>query len=415
MTAVAANPLRVRKTLFVAFACVLLNASLGAARPAADREAPLEGEGRGLKLIANVPYAGGTDMEFMTYRGRDLAFVGSAPGVGDASEGALRVIDITDPAKPRVRAVLPCSLYQADIQISHDQKTLIMAADTAGGPGACLGVGKLGFMTVDIRNPFKPKPVGFAEIRLGSHNVTAHPTKPFVYNSDSERTNANIEIWSIKNPKKPEKVADFPSLPHSPHDISFNRKGTRAVTAARTHFDILDTTDPANPRLLFTGQCPGCTLTHDAKFTPDGKYVVIGDEANGGGAFACPGGALYFFELRGTEDQPVATLAGIYEPGEVMFARDGQTSLASCTSHVFDISDDSKHIAISWYSAGTRYLDISNPTGVTFGEQGTGGVQEVGYFMPEGGVTWSSKFYKGPYIYSNDEFRGFDVFKIDKG
>ena len=32
--------------------------------------------------------------------------------------------------------------------------------------------------------------------------------------------------------------------------------------------------------------------------------------------------------------------------------------------------------------------------------------------MPDGGVSWSSKFYKGPYIYSNDIQRGFDVFKI---
>jgi hypothetical protein len=334
--------------------------------------------------------------------------------VGGEQEGALRVIDITKPSKPKLRATLDCGLYQADVQISHDKKTLILAADSAGGPNSCLAVGKLGFMTVDITNPFKPKPIGFAEISTGSHNVTAHPTKPFVYNSDSERTNDNIEIWSIKNPRKPKKVADFPSIPHSPHDISFNKKGTRAVTAARTHFDILDTSNPAAPKLLFTGQCPGCTLTHDAKFTPNEKYVIIGDEANGGGAFACPGGALYFFELGGSEAQPIATLAGVFEPNELVFARDGQTSPGSCTSHVFDISNDSKTMAISWYSAGTRYLDISDPTGLTVGEHATGGIKELGYFLPDGGVTWSSKMHKGRYIYSNDELRGFDVFKIVK-
>jgi hypothetical protein len=269
-------------------------------------------------------------------------------------------------------------------------------------------------MTVDIRNPFKPKPVGFAEIPTGSHNVTAHPTKPFIYNSDSERTGANIAIWSIKNPRKPKKVADFPSIPHSPHDISFNKKGTMAVTAARTHFDILDTTNPAAPKLLFTGQCPGCTLTHDAKFTPNGKYVIIGDEANGGGDFACPGGALYFYEIGGSEGQPLATLSGVFEPNEPVFARDGQTAPDSCTSHVFDISNNSKTMSISWYSAGTRYLDISDPSGFTLGEHATGGIKELGYFLPDGGVTWSSKMHKGPFIYSNDEYRGFDVFRIAK-
>ncbi|MGH2754024.1 MAG: LVIVD repeat-containing protein [Actinomycetota bacterium] len=393
---------------------LIVSAAAGAA-PARD-SAPLKGEGEGLKIVANIPYAGGTDMEFATIKGRDYAFAASAPGVGGAEHGALRVIDVTKPERPKLKATLACSLYQGDVQLSHDEKTLILAADSAGGPDSCLAVGKSGFMTIDISNPLKPKPVGFAEIARGSHNTTAHPTKPFVYNSDSDQTNrGNIEIWSIKNPAKPEKVADFATVTHSPHDISFNEDGTRAVTAARTHFDILDTTDPAAPTLLFKGQCPGCYLTHDAKFTPDGSHIILGDEAGGGGSYPCPGGALYFYELQGTEDQPVAVLAGVYEPNELVFARDGQTGPASCTSHVFDISEDSSKLAISWYSAGTRYLDISTSTGVTLGEnRAHEGPAELGWFMPDGGVTWSSKFFKGPYIYSNDEFRGFDVFKIQK-
>jgi LVIVD repeat len=397
---------------------VVLLLMVSAAAIAAPRRssAPLKGEGEGLKIVANIPYEGGTDMEFATIKGRDYAFAASAPGVGSAELGALRVIDVTDPENPKLKATLDCSLYQGDVQISHDKKTLLLGADSAGGVGSCLALGKSGFMTVDISNPLKPKAIGFAEIGRGSHNITAHPTKPFVYNSDSDQTNrGNIEIWSIKNPAKPEKVADFPVYTHSPHDISFNEKGTRAVTAARTSFDILDTTDPAAPALLFKGQCPGCYLTHDAKFTPDGKHIILGDEANGGGAYACPGGALYFYEIQGTEDQPAAVLTGVYEPGELVFAREGQTAPASCTSHVFDISPDSTKLAISWYSAGTRYLDISTSTGIAFGTDQVGdAATELGWFMPDGGATWSSKFFKGPYIYSNDEFRGFDVFRIEK-
>lgn len=39
-------------------------------------------------------------------------------------------------------------------------------------------------------------------------------------------------------------------------------------------------------------------------------------------------------------------------------------------------------------------------------------VKELGWFIPEGEDPWSSKFHKGPYIYSNDILRGFDVYKI---
>ncbi len=385
----------------------LLAGAIGASAGARPTSAPLKGEGKGLKLIANVPYSSGSDMEFTTIKGREYAFTGSFAEVKDG--GGLHVIDITNPEKPKEVAWLKCSVYQADIQISHDRKTVIMAADSAGGAESCLALGKKGFMTIDISNPKKPRPIGFAEISRGSHNITAHPTKPFVYNSDADLGGrGNIEVWSIKNPAQPKKVTDLIIPGHSPHDISFNKKGTLAVTAAISHIDLIDTKNPAKPSLKLTWQCPGCSITHDAKFTPDGKGLIVGDEGGGGGGYPCPGGALYFYDLVGGE---VPVLTGIYEPNEVLFARDGQKGLDGCTSHVFDISDDGKRVAISWYTAGTRYLDVSNPTGATFGESGTG-VKELGWFMPEGGESWSSKFHKGKYIYSNDINRGFDVFKI---
>jgi hypothetical protein len=371
---------------------------------------PLKGEGAGLKIIANIPYSSGSDMEFTTIKGRDYAFTGSFASVQDG--GGLHVIDVTNPEKVKEVAWLKCPVYQNDIQISHDNKTVIMAADSAGGPDGCLSIGKAGFMTVDVRNPKKPKPIGFAEIPRGSHNTTAHPKKPYVYNSDSDVGNprGEIQVWSIKNPAKPKLVNTVQALGHSPHDISFNSKGTQAVTAGVDNIELYDTTDPENPTLQITFQCPGCSITHDAKFTPDDAGLIIGDEGGGGGAYPCPGGALYFYQLQGGI---IPVLTGIYEPDEIALARDDQGGPGACTSHVFDISDDGTKVSISWYTAGTRYLDITGMTGAAFGDAGdTGGIKELGYFMPDGGNSWSSKFYKGNYIYSNDINRGFDVFKI---
>ena len=219
-------------------------------------------------------------------------------------------------------------------------------------------------------------------------------------------------MWSIANPAKPKLVNTFDSLPHAPHDISFNKQGTMAVTAAISHFDLFDTRDPANPKLLWTGQCPGCSITHDAKWTPDGKHLLIGDEAGGGLPYACPGGALYFYDITGTETQPVPVLTGVYETGSIIFG--SGTKVGACTSHVMHVSPDGKRLAISWYGSGTRYLDISKAVGVAVGENRTpDGIREIGYFIPEGGNSWSSKFHpKGGYIYSDDINRGFDVYKI---
>lgn len=393
-----------RLTVAAVVAAAVVSAGLTSAGAGSSR-APLQGEGEGLKLIANLNTGSGTDMEFATIKGHEYGFVASRSSSG-GPPGRLNVINVDKPAKPKLVAKLPCNLNQGDIQISHDRKTVIMAADASGGPDSCLMLGKLGFMTIDIRNPSKPRPLGVAEIPRGSHNTTAHPRRPYVYNSDSDQANrGEIQIWSIKKPAKPELVNTIANPTHSPHDLSFNKDGSLMVTAARTAIHLYDTSDPENPALLGVTVCPGCYLAHDAKFTPDSKWVIAGDEAAGGAAYPCPGGALYFYEI--VEDRALV-LRGVYEPGVIGSAQGG---VASCTSHVFDISKNGKTLAISWYSAGTRYLDISNKTGITLGGNGNG-VKELGWFIPENGNSWSSKFHKGPYIYSNDINRGFDVYRI---
>ena len=404
----------VSKKSFVAVAAVvgLVVGALGGAAGARPADAPLKGRGEGLKLIGNIGYKSGSDMEFATIKGRDYAFAGSFAPIKDG--GGLHVIDITNPEKAKEVAWLKCTVYQSDIQVSYDQKTLLMAADSAGGPESCQATGKKGFLTVDISNPTKPKAIGFAEIPRGSHNVTAHPTKPYVYNSDSDVGNprGEIQIWSIKNPAKPELVNTVPAIGHSPHDISFDSKGDRIVTAGIDNLELYDTSDVENPSLAMTFQCPGCSITHDAKFTPDDKGLVIGDEGGGGGAYPCPGGALYFYRL---EADYIPVMTGLYEPGEVAISgatSGGQGGPGACTSHVFDFNDKGTRISISWYTAGTRYIDIGDAAGATVGANSTGGIKEAAWFVPDGGSSWSSKIHKDGYIFSNDIQRGFDIYKV---
>jgi hypothetical protein len=412
---------RTKKFLAMTVAVGLIAGALAGTAGAGQQRrkaAPLKGEGEGLKLIKNFPWVDGSDQEFTTIKGRKVLFAASFAAVKDG--GGLHVIDVTNPAKPKQISHLKCSLYQGDVQVSWNKRYVYLAADDAGGPESCLAVGKLGFMIIDVKNLKKPKPVGFAEIPRGSHNITAHPTKPFVYNSDSDLAHEGlgvIEVWNVKNARKPKKVFEHMVGVHSPHDVSFNRKGTRAITAAISHIDLLDTTNPAKPVSLFTTQCPGCTITHDAKFTPDGNKVLIGDEAGGGATMACPGGALYAYTIEGTETQPVLVPQGTYWPDELVLAQGPPTDDPlgyGCTSHVMDVSDNGKQLAISWYTAGTRLLDISNTMGATIGENGTG-IKELGWFIPQGGNSWSSKFsHNHKYIYSNDMKRGLDVYKIVK-
>src|SRR5688500_5143059 len=212
------EPCPMRKILLSVAALALVAASFSSAS-AGPRRAPLAGEGEGLKLIANLNTGSGTDMEFATIKGHEYGFVASRTTTPDAVAGGLSVLNVDNPEAPTLAAKLPCSLNQGDIQISHDLKTVIMAADSAGGPDSCLMLGKTGFMTIDITNPLKPQPLGVAEIPRGSHNTTAHPKAPYVYNSDSDQAGAGeIQIWSIRNPAKPELVNTIINPTHSPHD-----------------------------------------------------------------------------------------------------------------------------------------------------------------------------------------------------
>ena len=212
-----------------------------ASESAAPAAAPEPGEGEGLKFVKNITTGTcsggwkGTDHEVRTIKGRDYAFANSYCPLTDG--GGIYVIDVTKPEKAKIVARVECVLSQGDVQVSADLKTLMVAHDSTGGPESCLGLGKVGFLTIDITNPKKPKVIGHAETN-NSHNITAHPKLPYVYNSTSNlEPPGNIQIWSIKNPRKPELVNTFDSLPHAPHDISFNKKGDRIVTAAISHWE----------------------------------------------------------------------------------------------------------------------------------------------------------------------------------
>jgi hypothetical protein len=390
----------------------LVVALLAVAGPSASSlAAPAEPGSAKLEPVALIPFKNGSHQVFAQIHGRDYAFV--ATGVTDTN-GELRVIDVTQPTKPKVVAKIPCGTYQGHLQLSADKKTLILGVDTPS-LGACVPAGEMGFATVDISNPKKPRPIGYAPMARGSHTTATHPTKPFVYNGQGfPEAPGEMEIWSIANPAKPKLVNTFKTGEHSPHDLSFNADGTLAALASVSSLKLLDTTDPANPTIEFVTQCPGCQHTHEARFTPDGAHLVVNDEALSG-PYPCPGAALHIYEVVELPSGSHALrLEGEYYPGEV--GTDANSQVGFCTSHVFDISAEGTKIAASWHSDGIRYLDISQTTGATFGTMApAGGVVELASYTPPNSDMFSAKFNRGPYIYAVDIQRGFEVLRITSG
>ena len=77
-----------------------------------------------------------------------------------------------------------------------------------------------------------------------------------------------------------------------------------------------------------------------------------------------------------------------------------------CSAHYFDERD--RLVAGGWYEEGTRFLDVSDPTGI----------RQVGYWVPTKGETWSVLFAptdpKGEIVYALDFARGIDVLRFDR-
>lgn len=389
-------------------ALLLLVALPSAVNAAAARPA---GSGTGLEPVAEVEYSDGMHLAVTRSGGRDYVFASSS-----SDQGSISVFDVTNPAKPKKVSSIPCNGNQAFMQISHDGRTLIVGEDGQHPGDVCLPAKQMGFYTIDISNPRMPKPLGYAIVPRGAHTVTAHPTKPFVYVSYGDvfvSTAPQYEVWSIADPAEPEYVTTGTVTGyHGPHDIAFNANGTRAVAASMSAIQVLDTSDPANPKEVEVAQCPGCSHNHEAHFTPDGKHVVVSDEAGGGGVAApCPLGALYFYEWN-PKGSRYMTLVGEWQPAEVVTPEGARTNAGLCTSHVFDVSADGTKIAASWHTGGVRVVDITDMVGVGVGAHGDG-PKEIGWYVAEGADSWSAKFDRtGRYVFVNDRVRGFQVFRL---
>ncbi|MDQ3962829.1 MAG: lactonase family protein [Actinomycetota bacterium] len=370
------------------------------------------GVGVGMEPVAEIPYDNGTHLAVTRIEGRDYA-IASAGAFSGSPDGAVRVIDVTNPRRPKVVGTVACSANQSHLQVSHDRKTLIVGEDGTHRPDAC-GAGGLGFFTIDISNPRSPEPIGVADVPRGAHTTTTHPTKPIVFVSYGDvvaTQQAAFEVWSIKDPAKPKRVATVPVTGyHGPHDISFNAEGTRAVAASISTIHVLDTTDPGDPKELAVLQCPGCSHNHEARFTPDEKHVVVSDETPSP-LTPCPMGGLYFYEWT-ADAEPYMTLVGQWQPREIITPSGAPTNAGLCTSHVFGISPDGTKVAASWHTAGVRVVDISSLTGVGVGDQGTG-PREVAWYLPDGSDAFSAKFDpSGRFVFVNDLQRGFSVYEL---
>lgn len=440
--------MRARSLLPLALAAVVAVPLVSSAAP---QESLPEAVGSpGMKIVAQIPGAGGTDLEFFSralkrYKTSPSKFVTSAKPVmrhfsvvGNQRQNT-RIVDITNPEKPFVAAEIACTLSQGDVQVNEKRSLIVISNGTSAKAPKCLYPDETGAMIpmppgaaiVEFSNVYAPKVVAAAPTPSGAHNLTLAPGGRYLYISTSEIVEAQsfTPIFDLADIRRPKAVGSMSDFGNSPHDIRFNAKGTRAYTAGISTYRIYDTTNPVKPVLLSSFFPPGASIGHDSLVTDDGAFFFAGDEGGGGGTYPCPGGAVHVFDIR-VEAAPVYLGQSYAGTGPVTNRPLEGTSAGaagSCTAHVMEMNPDRRSFTLGWYSAGSRVFDFrglysgdgkgsaqTSPV-IAYGSRGAGLV-ETHWIQPQGGSTWSAKQYaKVPgYIFSDDLTLGFYVTKLPK-
>ena len=397
-----------------------------------------------MALVANWDDGG-------TYRqGSDLAFWGNRAVLGSYDNpGGFRLVDISNPAKPKEIGQFACRGPQGDVSIWGS--LVFVSVDTPLRGPSCdpnstdsqnapatqyaAGQGYEGIRVVSIENPSKPRQIAFVDTDCGSHTHTLYPdlkkNRVLIYvlsyplggqgvecNAQSHQKISVIEV-PLSAPARARVISE-PSVAPAVgcHDVTVFTSKKLAAAACITESQMWDLSNPVNPRIVSHIVNPAMNIHHSSTFSFDGKTLVLGDEL--GGALATPGcadgdehlplGALWFYDVS----NPAAPVL------QSSYSIPQQEASAFCTAHNFNVVplESGRDVLVSsWYNGGTTVLEFTDPANV----------RQLGYYIPKDGhiaAAWSSYWYRG-FIYANNfdedvnslspHSRGLDVFAIAAG
>jgi hypothetical protein len=344
------------------------------------------------------------------------------------------VVDISDPAHPKV-------LGQFWSQLGSHRGATVIAYPT-GRLVTVISTGS-GLDVWDITDPTAPAPL--PPITIKSHKVGVVPGTPFVYNAASgggggapESGNVEAvasgvtEMWDFSDPENVVRLPDFHNG-YACHHIYFWNNVTqqkyRSICAGVQYTQIIDTTDPKDPKVIVSvpfgsgglGQdqvgVAQASFSHYAGLSLDGSILLVGDEHGGGtgpigctaaadtpmGRVAPPIGAVWFYDVTKETDPQLrgwVTASQLEKQGV-------QGAQASCTAHHGRLlpTPGRDLLAMSFYGAGVVLIDYTALHG-----EGIHFPTVVAQYSDDSD-TWETWYYQG-YLFTGDLNRGMDVLRL---
>ncbi|MEV0586363.1 beta-propeller domain-containing protein [Nonomuraea sp. NPDC050310] len=381
-----------------------------------------------VKLVANLPRP--APLNGPLAWNSDLAFQGDYAYVGNFD--GFSVVDIADPAKPKVVSTVSCPGQQNDVSVYGN--LLILSVDETRTDETCTskhGDAWEGLRLFDITDKKQPKYISSVATKCGSHTHTMVPGKDgqtlYVYVSSpgpapSVKTcpppHRMIQVVAIplQDPRSAKVSSSediFPDGQESGgftgcHDVTAFPEKDLAAAACFGDGVLLDIADPAKPKVLQQiRDTENFDLWHSATFNNDGTKVVFGDELGGGGMATCDSRTP---ATKGANAIYDVVNGKLERRGYFKMPRE-QTARENCVAHNGSlIPVKGKDIMVQgWYQGGVSIWDFTDsaaPREIGFFDRGpsTAGTPIAG--------SWSAYYYNG-YIYSSDILEGLDVIQID--
>jgi hypothetical protein len=331
---------------------------------------------------ANVHLVGRLDLEgggMVDVRGT-LAVVGHME-----PPYATTLIDVADPARPRILARIPVRPGTHSHKARLCGNILAINVEQYGGDGTA------GLALYEVSDPRHPRETAFYRMGglssggTGVHRFQMDCERRLIYaggSADGFQGNF-VLIIDIDDPARPREVGRW-WMPGQ--RLAAEEKNASTGAAHRTHhplrlgdrlyvslwyegFAILDISDPARPRLVshVADRPAGGAPTHTA--LPVGhrimgrNWLVVFDEEIGGGK---PSAHMRLYDI--TDERHPALAATFQVPPDPSGKTGGR--FGAHQPHEFVGTDNLVYAA--WFSGGLRVIDISNPYKP----------KEVGHYIP---------------------------------
>src|SRR5918999_4452168 len=333
----------------------------------------------------------------------------SARAVGQhlyvSSLSGVSIFDVSNPRAPvRVgRLDLP-NAQNEDVDVAGG--ILLVSDDPFGGRGV--------LHVVDVRDPANPRVVStLSTWAPGLFDFAAPPHRRGIGHTVScidqcrwawlAGSSAGIDIVDLRDPARPRLARRFPAREAAgvmgTHDVQVDSSGL-AWVAGGNGTAAYDVSKPLRPRLVKRTNRRGSRpplndLIHHNSLRLRRDVVAITEEAFGTG---CRGaGTLQTWRISGRRRMTPMDSFGV--------ERDRSAALL-CSAHYFDARDGL--IAQGFYEQGVRLIDARR----------TGRLRQVGYYVSRPGLFWGALFAPtdpaGSTVYALDHSRGIDVLALDR-